>query len=244
MRKDKFVASISNVTTFLGVIDALKEASRLRNPSIGIISAPYGIGKTETCLWYYTQNKNVVYMSIKASMSTRDFFEELLLELGGTPKGNLYRIFSEIVSLLRQEEEKPLILLDESNRLVEKKRMVEILRDLHDEAKVPILLVGSPEFLPLVRKFGAFHSRVRVIRHLEPLSLSDIKKIANTCLEKTSLSEDAFKVLKTETGGNTRQVIITLEALERYAVANNKEILSDVDVKRVFVKNRKAFEGA
>ncbi|RUM43024.1 MAG: hypothetical protein DSY34_00655 [Desulfurobacterium sp.] len=242
MRKDRFVATIENVENFLEAVSVVRESASRRNPSIGIITAPFGIGKTETCLWLYTQNDDVIYMTIKASMSTRDFFEELLLELGGSPKGNLYKIFSEIVRKLREAEEKPLLIFDESNRLAEKKKMVEILRDLHDEAHVPILLVGSPEFLPTIRRYGAFYSRIAIMKNLSPLSALDVKEIADACLEKCRLDKEAIKILTAETKGNTRQVIIALEALERYAVANNKDLLTDVDVKKVFIRNRKTLE--
>jgi len=244
MRKDVFVADLSNVVAFVEVISQVKEAAARRNPSVGIISAPYGIGKTETCLWFYTRNKNTVYISVKAAMSTRDFFEELLLELGGTPKGNLYKIFAETVEVLRQKEEPPVILLDEANRLAEKKKMIEILRDLHDEAHIPVVLVGSPEFLPVVRKYGAFHSRIRVLKTLSPLTVKDVQKIASACLEGCQLDSRAVKILRAETGGNTRQVVIALEALERYARANSKEVLTAEDVRRVMVKAKKAFEEA
>jgi len=244
MRKDVFVADLSNVVAFVEVISQVKEAAARRNPSVGIISAPYGIGKTETCLWFYTRNKNTVYISVKAAMSTRDFFEELLLELGGTPKGNLYKIFAETVEVLRQKEEPPVILLDEANRLAEKKKMIEILRDLHDEAHVPVVLVGSPEFLPVVRKYGAFHSRIRVLKTLSPLTVKDVQKIASACLEGCQLDSRAAKTLRVETGGNTRQVVIALEALERYAKANSREVLTAEDVRRVMVKAKKAFEEA
>ena len=244
MRKDVFVADLSNVVAFVEVISQVKEAAARRNPSVGIISAPYGIGKTETCLWFYTRNKNTVYISVKAAMSTRDFFEELLLELGGTPKGNLYKIFAETVEVLRQKEEPPVILLDEANRLAEKKKMIEILRDLHDEAHVPVVLVGSPEFLPIVRKYGAFHSRIRVLKTLSPLTVKDVQKIASACLEGCQLDSRAVKILRAETGGNTRQVVIALEALERYARANSKDVLTAEDVRRVMVKAKKAFEEA
>jgi DNA transposition AAA+ family ATPase len=244
MRKDVFVADLSNVVAFVEVISQVKEAAARRNPSVGIISAPYGIGKTETCLWFYTRNKNTVYISVKAAMSTRDFFEELLLEIGGTPRGNLYKIFAEIVETLRQKEEPPVILLDEANRLAEKKKMIEILRDLHDEAHVPIVLVGSPEFLPVIRKFGAFHSRIRVMKTLSPLSIKDIQKIASACLENCRLDPGAAKTLRAETGGNTRQVVIALEALERYAKANAKEVITSEDVRKIMIKARKAFEEA
>lgn len=244
MRKDVFVADLSNVVAFVEVISQVKEAAARRNPSVGIISAPYGIGKTETCLWFYTRNKNTVYISVKAAMSTRDFFEELLLELGGTPKGNLYKIFAETVEVLRQKEEPPVILLDEANRLAEKKKMIEILRDLHDEAHVPVVLVGSPEFLPVVRKYGAFHSRIRVLKTLSPLTVKDVQKIASACLEGCQLDSRAAKTLRAETGGNTRQVVIALEALERYAKANSREVLTAEDVRRVMVKAKKNFEEA
>ncbi len=234
MRKDKFITTISNVATFLEVVNFIRKAPDY-SPKIGVITAPYGIGKTETCTWYFTQNlKNTIYISITASMNTKDIFEEILFELGEAPKGNLNRIFKRIVDLINLREEPPLILLDESNRLANKERAVEMLRDVHDLTGSPICLVGSPEFLPTIRKYHAFYSRVRIERVLKPLNLKDVKKLAKELVETVSLTDDAVVVLKEKTNGNTRRIVITLGAVEEYARANQKEVIDASDLKKIF----------
>ena len=234
MRKDKFITTISNVATFLKVVKFIREAPEY-SPKIGVITAPYGIGKTETCQWYFTQNlKNTIYISITASMNTKDIFEEILFELGEAPKGNLNRIFKRIVDLINLREEPPLILLDESNRLANKERAVEMLRDIHDLTGSPICLVGSPEFLPTIRKYHAFYSRVRIEEVLKPLTIKDVKKLTKELIETISLTDDAVAILKEKTNGNTRRIVIALGAIEEWAKVNQKEVIDVSDIKKVF----------
>lgn len=232
MHKDKFITNISNVATFLEVVNFLRSAPSY-SPKIGIITANYGIGKTETCQWYFTQNlKNTIYMSITASMNTKDTFEELLFELGEAPRGNLNKTFKRIVDLINQREEQPLILIDEANRLASKEKTIEMLRDIHDLTGSPIVLVGSPEFLPTVRKYHAFYSRVRIERVLKPLNIKDVKKLSKELID-IELTEEAITLLKERTGGNTRKIVIALGVTEEYARANKKDRIDDTDIKKI-----------
>lgn len=74
------------------------------------------------------------------------------------------------------------LFIDEADRIAKKSILIETVRDLHDLARIPIILVGSENLIDLLKRkdLGPVFSRVTEILEFQPLSVADIQEAAKT----------------------------------------------------------------
>ncbi|MGD1939868.1 MAG: AAA family ATPase [Leptolyngbyaceae cyanobacterium] len=93
--------------------------------------------------------------------------------------------------------------------------LFETLREIHDEAQMPIFFVGMENFAPRLREWEQLARRVVDQIEFEPLDLIDAIAIARQRCEVV-IADDLIEELHTHSGGSCGRITNGLRAIERY----------------------------
>jgi general secretion pathway protein A len=173
-----------------------------------------------------------------ATLGRRDFYRQLCLALGLSPKATAAAVFFEVsthVQQLGQQHLHPVFLLDEAHLLHQ-----DVLDHLHilanyewdSLALLSIVLVGLPEMQDRLqlRKNRSLWSRIHTRLHLGEATSSDTADYVAHRLQAVGgkaslLSSDAMAMLHEATSGGLRDVDrIATEALKRAAKRKLKTV--------------------
>jgi DNA transposition AAA+ family ATPase len=147
-----------------------------KTADVGLVSGPAGIGKTLSIDAYRTGEDGQTALSITVVTwrATRDgvvkAIATALQDDGRQYPGTLSQA-DWIADTLRGSDR--LVIVDNAHLLRGSGR--EYLFNLHDDAGIPVALVGNPEVLAAIRKNDQHFSRVGIRRHLE---LADVRTVA------------------------------------------------------------------
>jgi DNA transposition AAA+ family ATPase len=197
-------------------------------------TAPTGVGKT-TAIGYMDQSLAFEHLVIPAKQITTRY---TMLKAMGLAPGEKWSnhgrnwmrasdLYERVVERVR--ERPPLLIVDESDRL--RMDCLDMLRDLWDDVRLPMLLVGNEI---LTEKINASHERlsrrIRVRFDHRPLREAELRK----CLEFMGyeVADDEFALLWKLVGGSPGFAEALLE--------NANEIAASQGVKRGI----EALEGA
>ena len=236
----KFIPTISNVKKFLETVNYIREAPPYR-PKIAVITGNSGIGKTETSQWYKGKNFDTVfYIPISEAMNTKSLLTTIYKEISQdnyVPRVSIYELYLKIVDLINEQEEQIMLIFDEANRLAKKERQIEIIRDIHDNTGIPILFIGTDEFLKYATNYEAFYGRISIQTELKPLEERDLTELLKGLSGELIFKKDAIKYLLKKTSGNTRKLIIALGIIEKVARVNDLKELSRKELIQILEKN-------
>ncbi len=218
--KDETVIT-RNLAQGARVVDSLiKKPSRLSR--MGLIYGLWGYGKTFFIQWIYS---NVVcfYCCAKTvwARSTVMMVEDFLSAFRVEPSGRLRQDFRELIRAAKKNHA-PLIL-DEADRIVRKTELVELVRDIHDFAQIPVILVGQENIINLLhrRNMGSVFSRITEIYEFQPLDITDVQQVAKQLCELECHIETA-SFIRTVCLGDFRLLNTLLEKAENLCHLNNK----------------------
>jgi len=165
---------------------------------IGAIIGPAGTGKTTALLKFCEMNPDAVYVRGDVSMTAK----ELLLEIGDrlgidAGYGSIRSVMRKIVTRLK--ERPSLLIIDEADLLVSfTVRKMELLRTVHDEARMGLVLCGMPRLAgyllrgpSMKENLAQFYSRVAYTAKLTGLT----RREAEAILHEFDLTDSARKIL-------------------------------------------------
>lgn len=177
----------------------------MQTRSIGLITGPAGLGKTLTMKSAAVIHPGTIYMRIiQGTRRGPGLLSALAKQLGVPTRSTAAMVQGLIIDHLRGSDR--LLLIDEAHQL--NVTALEALRDLHDEAGVPIVLCGTEDAQRLVNDttvfFGQMNSRVSArcdLTHLalhpkpgKPLfTIDEIRQVFES--EKLKLSSDGAEFL-------------------------------------------------
>ena len=221
-----------NVKTFQSVAADLENKSA-GVPGMALVYGKRGLGKTFTALWYATQN-NAIYLRAKATWRPTWMMEELAAELAISAPRRMSELFRTVCEeLIRQDH---LIIIDELDSCFHDGRIIETIRDIHDQTAAPFILIGMEGVEAKIKRFQAMYDRFLRIERFLPLSEEDIATIAAQTLE-IPLTQGAIAKIHKRTDGNFRKVVIVLHMLKRRARVNH---LTEIDEKDVVFRREAA----
>lgn len=189
--KNKIVLT-ENMTGFVAHVEALKSKPAWMD-RIGLIHGRWGFGKSTALQWFYANNR-VYYTRAMAGWlkSVNWMIEDILRVYRVEPRGRLKTDIRELIRVVKKYQAP--LFIDEANRLVKRSMLVEMVRDVHDLSRVPIILIGQDDMISHLKRhdFMPFYSRVTEIFEFKPLTVSDIQRIAFElcdlqCFEKVAV---------------------------------------------------------
>lgn len=125
-------------------IKSLCDETRKRSKMSGVIGYT-GAGKTTALKAYNIKNANTYLVTCKKSMSTKQFFIEILKVMGIKFNGSIYDIIQTIAKELNRKQS-PLLIIDEAGKLSIKQLLY--MHDLRDSTQknAGIVLAGVDYF--------------------------------------------------------------------------------------------------
>ncbi len=144
------------------------------------ITGDTGTGKT-TALEVYSRRKNVYHIVYDKTMKAKQFFVDLLREMGIAFEGNIHEMVNRAADELNTQSN-PLIIIDEAGKLTH--NMILYMHVLRDKTlkNCGIVLAGMPYFQSNLIKnankgkegYAEFLRRVNIWHELEGLSVKEI----------------------------------------------------------------------
>ena len=220
----KLFVKTRNVKNFIGLMNNLIDKSN-DVPKMGLIYGDPGLGKSRTAVWWATQN-DAVYVRAQNKMTCRWLLEKIVYELGESPSRKMADLIEQCITHLRLKPQ--VIIIDEVDYLINRHRIVETLRDLHDLTGVPIVLIGMQEAKTKLGKYRHLYDRISEIIEFKPFSKDDLDVIVEE-LSEIKITDEAKEIFFEKTN-RFRQVIKGISLLENLAKTNG---LHKIDVKQV-----------
>ena len=220
----KLFVKTRNVKNFIGLMNNLIDKSN-EVPKMGLIYGDPGLGKTQTAVWWATNN-DAVYVRAQNKMTCRWLLEKIVYELGESPSRKMADLIEQCITHLRLKPQ--VIIIDEVDYLINRHRIVETLRDLHDLTGVPIVLIGMQEAKTKLGKYRHLYDRSSEIIEFKPFSKDDLDVIVEE-LSEIKITDEAKEIFFEKTN-RFRQVIKGISLLENLAKTNG---LNKIDVKQV-----------
>lgn len=210
----KIFCKTKNVKGFMNLIYSLK--NKPENISkIGLIYGEAGLGKTKTALYLAIQ-QDAIYIRATNSMTPKWLLEELASELDEIPRFYTADIFRQCVNALKAKPQ--MIIVDEIDYLLADFRVIESLRDLHDETGVPIILVGMKLAKHKLKKHTHLFDRISEIYRFDEFYFQDVKQIL-TELSEVEIQDSAIRIIH-QKATRFRQIMQIIDKLEKAASAN------------------------
>ncbi len=208
------VVKTKNVLQTLDLVEGMRQRGS-GVPGLGLIYSDPGLGKTETCTWLVgRKGSNAVYIRSKANITPRWLMEMIVGELGVSPMYRYADIYRQAVELLMGRD--TMLLVDEIDFCCHDSRVLESLRDLHDECGNAVVLIGMGQVDKRLGRHPHFFSRISQIYRFQPLDADDVAGAARELCE-VDVSDEACKALYESSEGGFRAVKIILSHLEALA---------------------------
>lgn len=194
-------------------------------PGMGLIWGPTGYGKTTAVTWFVNQCHGVYVRAMELwapSCMLSALAGEIDIDIKGLNNG---KMVEAIVKGL-VETGRP-IFIDEADYVVESKRLINTLRDIHDLSTVPVILVGMHGIEKNIKKNEQFTGRISQWVNFEGIDHNDCRLLADGLTEvkiENDLLQKLFKAATPKTkdtrGAEVRRLVVGLGRIERCARAS------------------------
>jgi DNA transposition AAA+ family ATPase len=220
----KKMAITKNVWRLLFAVEELTNGSHARERMALLYGLP-GEGKT-TAIDHAIDKANGIALRIKMFSTDLTLLSELAHELRCPEKirkSNRKSIIFESVAERLCGSPCPLFI-DEIDRLVmahnriNGEKIMELLRDIHDELRVPVVLVGEENSAVAIQENGRFARRISQWVEFKGIDLDDCRTVADTVCE-VAVADDLLTHLYQASEANIGRIIIGLDAIERHGKA-------------------------
>lgn len=194
-------------------------------PGMGIVWGSTGYGKTTAAAWLATRVRGV-YIRAITTTTPSSLLASILYELGEEKGGSCAAMVSRVVQCL-VESGRPLFI-DEAEKIVRSERLVETLRDIHDLATVPVVLIGEPGIERAIRARRQITGRMAEWVEFGPADVDDAALVAQS-LAEVEIQSDLVEALHASSHGEIRQLVVGIAQVERYARAKGMTRIGQKD---------------
>ncbi|WP_166405160.1 ATP-binding protein [Desulfonema ishimotonii] len=195
---------------------------------LGMVTGRAGRGKTRSAHRIFTQDRQTIYILYREGWTLNQLLREIAFHLSGMRPH--YRQQCEDVIRTELDAERRMIMVDEADRAPI--RVLNGLRNIHDECRIPILLIGEED---LPRKMAAerrLSSRVRAHVQYEPISQADVSVFYVQSLGAEINPEQARKLTR-HSGGDFRSVLLDAQKADKLMKINSLKQITDAIVDQI-----------
>lgn len=213
--KSKFVMT-NNAKNFISLVNNLLKRGEGVSGMALVFGEP-GVGKSRTALWWVANNDNAIHIQVTHNMTPRWLLLEIVKELGEYPAARSSDLFNQIVKSLTLEPK--ILLIDEVDYLIDKYGFVEILRDIYDRTKTPIIMIGMGSANKKLERYPHLKDRILTFLRFKPFKLDEIDLFIKE-LSEVNFSSEAIEFLHKMKVG-FRQIVNLVDRAEIIANAND-----------------------
>jgi len=221
--RHKFLIT-DNVSRLVNGLGELEERVRAGSErGLGIMEGRTGTGKTWAGEWYIVNHPQAVYVRAFETWSPAWMLRDLSVAAGLPPR---FSTEANLRQLKTELSERPrLIIVDEGDYVIQRKALLETLRDLYDLAKqTPVVLVSEGGGRELVaRRSPRTWRRVGQVVEFAGLTPMDVQLMGMELLELPNREiprSEAEALLRHAAGNSFGEVMVELEKVETFAKAN------------------------
>lgn len=218
------IAMLPNVIALQALVDRVA-TRHLDLPGMATFYGPSGHGKSMAGQ-YVANSFDAVLVQCKSTWAKKDMCTAILRELGLPGKGTINAMAETIAETLILED-RPLIV-DEADFLVQK-RMIEILRDIHENSKAPVILIGEEAFPQKLRAWERIHNRMLDWVRADEGGLHELSLLARIYAPHVKLHEDLQRRILEESAQNIRRICVNLNKVAEQAALGGLEEMSVSD---------------
>lgn len=198
----------------------------LLGPALGVEMAAVlgraGRGKTTAAERIFAQNPRTVYVLYHEDWPYNELLREITFRLCGERPRLRQKCFDMIqgeLSAMRR-----IIMVDEADRM--NLKCLNVLRNIHDVCKVPILLIGEEVLARNLARERRLISRVRCMMSFEAVSQADVAVFFNQAMGQKLSPEMAARLLKAASG-DFRRVLTAAVRAERLMKSTGLNTITD-----------------
>ncbi|MGO1072593.1 AAA family ATPase [Lysobacter sp. CA199] len=206
------IVPVSNVARLAEAGEALLSRSP-GMPGMGAAFGPSGYGKTTSMAWLATRQHGVFVRAL-ATSTPSSLLEAICKELHISARHKISKTVEAVVAKLA-ETGRPLFI-DEADYIVDKKALIDTMRDVHDLASVPVVLIGMKDFDRKLSTSEQLAGRIAQWVEFKPASIEDAKLLAMQLCE-VGVGDDLVAELHARAGGSVRLFVVGLSRIEQFA---------------------------
>jgi DNA transposition AAA+ family ATPase len=218
------IAKVKNISSLWQAGQALRSRS-VGVPGIGLVWGATGYGKTTAAAWFANE-VNAVYVRAFATWTPTAMLGAICRELSAQPMARCSTMIDFIVEQLTTRG-RPLFV-DEADYLVGNKKLLETLRDLHDMATTPLILIGMADFRRKVVHREQLAGRIAQWVNFRPADIADARTLTEAVCE-VDVADDLLEELHCASRGSMRDMIVGLDRVERWAKRQGKAKVASKD---------------
>jgi DNA transposition AAA+ family ATPase len=207
------LAALKNVAACMALVQELRDRGP-HLPGIGVLHGPSGFGKTYSTI--YAQNKTrALRVEIGRSWTMRTLCQRILAEAGVQPRGTISDMTAQVIEFLGDDPSRPLII-DEADQLVDR-RMIELVREIHEHSQAPVLLVGEETLPAKLQQSERTHNRVLNWVAAQPCDAADTQLLIKLFCQGVSVAPDLAELIRTRSEGRARRIVVNLAHVSEFA---------------------------
>lgn len=195
-------------------------------PGIGLVDGAAGYGKSTATAWLSNQTPSI-YVRAIALWTPSAMLGAMSRELRVPAGGSCAQMVERVVEALSRGGQT--VFIDEVDYIARQTRLIETLRDLHDLATVPVVLIGESGILERLAHLRRFTSRIAEHVTFEPLDEADAQLIARELCDVTVKPDLVSQILR-DTRGNCRNIVVSLARAEQLAKSRGLDAIGAADV--------------
>jgi DNA transposition AAA+ family ATPase len=184
---------------------------------IGVCAGPSGYGKTYASIFARART-GAKRVEVGDSWTRRTLLRNILHEFGISVKRSnaaLSDMAQEVIAALGDDPRRPLII-DEADKLVDKK-MIELVRELHDSSHAPIILIGEERLPDKLLGVERFHNRVNDWMQAQPCDLEDARALVDAIVSQVTITDDLLDMIRQQSGGRARRIVRNARRVAEFA---------------------------
>lgn len=219
------VVPIKNVARLNDAADSLLNRGASM-PGMGLVYGPTGAGKTTAVTWQINQCHGVYVRAIALATPSSlldAVCRELDFEIGGSCATKVEAIVGRLATSGRP------LFVDEADHVADHKKLTETLRDLHDLATVPVILIGMGDIRLKLTQRVQLTGRIAEWVEFGPCDLDDARKMADQLCE-IRIDDGLLERLHAKSNGYARHLVVGMARLETHARHRGKDALTSQDV--------------
>lgn len=215
-------APLQNLNIIEGLLIKAKERPE-HLPGITTFSGPSGFGKS-TSAGYVAAKYDCAYVECRSVWTKKSFLEALLRQLGVPAAKTMHKMADQISEELALSQ-RP-VILDEFDHAVGKEGFVEMVRDIYEQSKSPVILIGEEKLPQKLMSWERFHGRIMSWGQALPANLADARALNSHYHQDVRVQDDLLEVLVHHARGSIRRIVTNLNEISEFAESEGLESIS------------------
>lgn len=208
-RLDVNTAALSIVMLVMGSLQRITDR-RMHLPGMAVLYGFSGFGKS-TAAAFVANRLRAYYIECKSVWTKKALLENILKTMGIAPAATVTAMLDQVCEQLARSG-RPLII-DEMDHIVEK-AAVEIVRDIYEGSKAPILLIGEERLPTKLSKWERFHGRIMEWTAAPAADANDVRVLAGFYCPSLTIDDELLDLVHAKAKGSVRRIATNLELIK------------------------------